>query len=137
MDFRKLKGAMVNNVLYFIEDLAAGADIADRPFFVVPTGYKFVVESAKIISQGTAAGIDDSNTAVILIENGSNQIASKTFNATVTFPASGAVADMGTITNATLAAGELLTVSVTNGATANTPLFGVQVNGYLEKVAVQ
>lgn len=116
---------------YKVEDLAAGADIADIPFFVVPTGYTFVVTEVEIISQGTPADIDDSNTCVVLVEEGSDQVVAETFDTTTAFPAAGTKHAMGTVTNGSRVAGDVLTISVTNGATADPPAFMVQVTGSL------
>jgi hypothetical protein len=120
------------HIQYFqVEDLSAGGDIADRVLLECPTGYAITLTSAKIISQGTAAGIDDSNTCVVLLENGtSNAIVSKTYDADPAFPAAGVVESLGTLsaTYKALAAGDLLTLSVTNGTAANTPLFAIQIS---------
>lgn len=113
-----------------VEDLEAGADIADRLVFEAPAGFDITLVSAKVLSQGTAAGIDDSNTCVVLLEDGaSNAIVTKTYDVDPAFPASGVVADLGTLdsTYKVLSAGEKLLLSVTNGATANPPGFVIQV----------
>ena len=116
-------------ITYQVEDLDAGADIADRPIFVVPTSKAFTVADVHIISQGDAAGIDATNTCVVALENGVDVIVSKTYNNVVTFPAAGAADDLGTITNPVMVAGDILTLSVTNGTTANPPAFILQVIG--------
>lgn len=117
-----------------IEDLAAGADIADRPVFVVPVGYTFELTEAQIIMQGSTAGVDNSNTSVVAIEVGATGIASKTYNTGTQPPASGAAGSLGTIANATRAAGDVITFSVTNGATADLPAFVLQITGTLAAV---
>jgi len=121
---------------YQVEDLAAGTGISARPVFIVPPGFKGKVVDVRIISQGTAAGIDNSNTCVVALANGSNAIVSKTYNATVTFPASGAADSLGTpsSTYGALAAGNILRLSVTNGTTANPPAFMLEVTYTLEAV---
>lgn len=121
-------------VTYQVEDLAADGDIAARPVFVVPTGYTFEVTEAHIIAQGSSAGIDDSNTSVVALKVGATSIASITYNTSVTFPASGAAGSLGTISNATRAAGDVVTVSVTNGTAANTPAVLLQITGTLAAV---
>ena len=120
------------HVQYFqIEDLAANGDIAARALLECPTGYAITLTSAKIISQGSPTGIDDSNTSVFLLANGSNAIVSKTFNTTVTFPAANTTVSLGTLsaTYKVMAAGDLLKFSLTNGTTADTPLCSIQI-GY-------
>lgn len=114
---------------YQIEDLAAGADIVARPILAVPTGMSATLVSASIISQGAPAGIDDANTCVIVLTDGTNTIVTKTYNTGTAFPASGASGDLGTLdaTHKILTAGEKLCLAVTNGATANTPAFMLQL----------
>jgi hypothetical protein len=108
-----------------VEGLAAGVDIADRSVYVVPTGYSATVLSALVLSQGTPADIDDSNTCVVSLDNGSDNVATVTFDDTTAFPADGATEDL-TLDVAALAAGDVVKLSVTNGATANPPAFTVQ-----------
>lgn len=113
-----------------VEDLAAGADIADRFVFEAPSGFDVTLVSAKVLSQGSPAGIDDSNTCVVKLENGSsNEIVEKTYDTSNAFPAAGTVGDLGTLseTYKVLAAGEKLVLSVTNGVTANPPRFVIQI----------
>ena len=117
---------------YIVATLAAGVDLADQPMFAVPTGKKFTIISAQILSQGTAVGVDDTNTCVVTLEEGVNKIAEKTFDTDTAFPAAGVSVDLGAITNGVLAAGKVVTVSVTNEANANPPAFVAQVVGILE-----
>ena len=97
---------------------------------VVPADHAITLTKASIISNGTAAGIDDSNTCVILLEDSSsNAIVTKTFDSDPAFPAKGTEVDLGTLDNThkVLAAGEKLYLSVTNGTTANPPAFLLQL----------
>lgn len=114
---------------YQVEDLAAGADIANRVIFAAPAGLDVTLVSAAIIPQGAAAGIDDSNKCVIALSDGTSAIVSKEYDADPVFPAAAAVTDLGALdeTAKVLAAGEKLYLSVTNGATANPPGFMLQV----------
>jgi len=106
-----------------IEDLAAGADITDRPVFApqrVATLF-----AAGILTQGTPAGVDNANTCVCVLKDGDgNAIVTKTFN-TANQPATNGYSDLGTLhaTNKILAANEAVTFSVTQGATADMPAF--------------
>jgi hypothetical protein len=122
--------ASSNVISYQIEDLAAGADIATRAVFECPTGKKITITDAKIISQGSASGIDNSNTCVVQILNGTNSIVSKTYNATTAFLANNVSGSLGTLSSTykVLAAGEKLHLVITNGATANPPAFMLQVD---------
>lgn len=110
-----------------VEDLDADGDIANRVLLVCPTGYQITLSGITIISQGTAAGIDAGNTCVVALTNDSDAVVSKTYNNTVPFPDAGASASLGTLTNTTIAAGSVLKLSVTNGTTANPPMFGLQI----------
>jgi hypothetical protein len=111
-----------------VEDLGAGSDIADRPVFVNPKAV--TINSISILTKGAPAGVDDSNTAVILVEDdASNQVVTKTYN-TATQPPTSDAEDLGTITNGSLAALEHLLLSVTNGAAANLPAFTLAIEWY-------
>jgi hypothetical protein len=114
----------------FVEDLSANVDIADRVILECPTGYAITLTGAVIISNGTASGIDDSNKCTVLLEdNSSNAIVSKEFDTDPAFPAAGSSVSMGALdgTHKILAAGEKLLFSVTNGTTADTPAFLLQI----------
>jgi hypothetical protein len=116
-------------LLYQVEDLGAGVDIADRVIFFVPTGIDITLVSASIVAQGNAAGIDDSNKCVVKLSDGTNTIVEATYDADPAFPAAAAVASLGTLdsTHKALASGEKLYLSVTNGTTANPPAFLLEV----------
>jgi hypothetical protein len=116
-----------------VANLSADADVADVPIFVVPTGYKFTITSAYVISQGTAAGIDDDNTCVVSVKTGATAIATETFDEEVAFPDSG---NAITLTlddeNNEVDAEGVITYSVTNGTVADPPAFILQIAGILE-----
>lgn len=108
---------------YELEDLAAGADISARPIFALPTNGGEIL-AARFLPQGASAGVDNSNTAVIALKDGDgNTIVSKTYNTATQPPASGVTGDLGTIstTHGILTAWEVVTLSVTQGATADLP----------------
>ena len=64
-----------------IDALSAGVDLTDHSLFVVPADHTITLTKASIISNGTAAGIDDANKCVILLEDSSsNAIVTKEFN---------------------------------------------------------
>jgi len=101
------------------EDLAAGGDIADRLAFVHPRAV--TLTSIGIMFDGAPAGVDDANTSVILLEDdASNAIVTKTYN-TATQPPTSDYEDLGTLdaTHKVLTAGEHVLFSITNGATAD------------------
>jgi hypothetical protein len=114
---------------YQVEDLAANADIADRVIFYAPSGIDVTLVSASIIAQGSAAGIDDSNTCVITLSDGAQTIVTKTYDSDPAFPAAATVTSLGSLdaTYKVLSAGEKLYLSITNGTTANPPAFMLEV----------
>lgn len=110
--------------------LSAGVDITDMSLIVVPADHAITLTKASIVSNGTAAGIDDSNKCVILLEDSSsNAIVTKEFDSDPAFPALGTAVDLGALnsTHKVLAAGEKLFLSVTNGNTAAPPAFLLQI----------
>lgn len=121
--------AKYQTLSYNVEDLAAGVDITDRPIYFVPANLTSTLISADIIPLGNPAGIDDSNKCTILLTDGTNTIVSKEFDSSPAFPSAGVVTNLGTLdtTHKILAAGEKLTLSVTNGTTANPPAFVLQL----------
>ena len=122
-------GARTHILSYQVEDLAAGADIAARAIFEVPAGFAATVVSASIIMLGASAGVDDANTSVIALSDGTNDIVTATYKTSALPPAANASASLGepAADHKILAAGEKLHLVVTNGATANLPAFMVQV----------
>lgn len=113
-----------------IDALSAGVDLTDHSLFVVPADHTITLTKASIVSNGTAAGIDDSNKCVILLEDSSsNAIVTKEFDSSPAFPAKGTEVDLGALNNThkVLAAGEKLYLSVTNGTTAAPPAFLLQL----------
>ena len=108
-----------------IENLAAGADIAARAQWVAPVE-GCVLTRAGIVPQGASAGVDDANTAVLaLADADGNAIVSKTYNTAAQPPAASAYGSLGTpdATHAVLTANEVVTLAVTQGATADLPAF--------------
>jgi len=113
---------------YTVEDLAAGADILNIPIFVNPKAV--TINTIGILTQEAPAGVDDSNTSVILIEDdASNVLVTKTYDADPQPPSSD-YEDLGALSNNSLNAGEHLMLSVTNGATANLPAFIIVIEWY-------
>jgi len=115
--------------IYWVEDLGAGVDISNRPIFVNPEAV--TINSIGILTQGSPAGVDDSNTVVIALkDDASNSIVSKTYDADPQPPSSD-YEDLGSLSaHASLAAGEHLLLDVIQGATANLPVFGIVIEWY-------
>lgn len=108
-----------------VENLAAGADIADRLVWVVPCPGCRIVQ-AKIFGPAST-GIDGSNTLVVALKGGSDTLFSLTRTANTV---ADTAYDLTEQTSATLprelAAGTSVKLSVTQGATADMGAFYVQ-----------
>jgi hypothetical protein len=119
--------SLVKTITHFVEDLAAGADIAARSIHSFDA-LAWVV-AGRVLNQITAAvGINDANTCVVAVSTAAGTVASKTFDTANPFPAVNAAAGMGNVTNARVAAGSVMTLTVTNGATANPGTFFVEID---------
>lgn len=124
---KRIEKMNVNNIA--VEDLAADADITTRPIFTVPSN-AFTISSIGILTHGAPAGVDDSNTVVITIkDDAGNTIVSKTYN-TSTQPPDSDFEDLGTIAYASCDAAEHLTLTITQGTTANMPAFDIVIEWY-------
>ncbi len=80
-----------------VETLAAGVDISGRVLAIVPTGKTYTLTDVKIISQGSALGIDGSNTCAVVLSNGSDAIFTETYNNVNTFPAAGSATTIASL----------------------------------------
>ncbi len=117
----------VKTVSHAVENLAAGADIAARAIHAFDQDAW--IASARVINQASAAaGIDGSNTCVVLLATGAGTVATETFDGTTTFPAANTAQDLGALSNTHVAAGDVLTMSVTNGPTADPGPFVVEID---------
>ena len=117
---------------YRVEDMAADGDISGRVLMQVPTGQKITINSALVVGDAAASGIDNSNTSVIALTDGTNTLVTKTYNAGTAFPAANTPQSLGTISDTykTLSAGKNLVLNVTNGSAANLPAFSLLI-GYI------
>lgn len=117
----------VKTIVHAVEDLSAGADVAARAIHSFEQDAWIV--SARVVNQASAAsGIDNSNTCVVTLATGAGTVVTETFDSTTTFPAANAAQDLGTVSNPHVSAGEVLTLAVTNGTTANPGAFLVAVD---------
>lgn len=117
----------VKTLTLAVEDLGAGSDITTRAVhsFESPAW----IASARVVNQASAAaGIDNSNTCVVTLAADAGTVATATFNATNTFPGANAKKDLGAISNGYAASGNVMTLAVTNGTTANPGPFLVEVD---------
>jgi len=111
--------AKVRYLQVSIAALTAGNDKAATRLMPLP---KCRITEVLIMADGDDAGIDAGNTSVWEVKSGTNTVASKTFNNTVTFPDAGKTTALTLdATKDELAAGTILTYAITNGATAATP----------------
>ena len=119
--------ARVKTIVHAVEDLGAGADIAARAIHSFDSPAWLV--TARVTNQATAAaGIDASNTCVVALVTTGGAVVTATFDNTNTFPAANAKKDLGALSNTFAATGHVMTVAVTNGATANPGPFLVEVD---------
>lgn len=111
---------------YKLADLAADADLSATGIIRFP--WAGVVKEIAIVGETASSGIDASNTSVWNFKVGSNTVATKTYNNTTTFPSAG-TADTFTISsaNAARAGGDVMTLDITNGSTANLPVVNIFV----------
>lgn len=117
----------VKTVTHAVENLGAGADIAARAIHSFEKEAWIV--SARVVNQASAvAGIDAGNTCVVALAITAGAVASKTYNNTTVFPAANTQDSLGAITNHHAAPADVLTLAVTNGATADPGPFLVEVN---------
>ena len=108
--------------------LTAGSDMPALLQFVAPSN--LVVQSVRILAQGNAAGIDNSNTSVWSVtKNAGVTVASASYSAATPFPAANSAGTLtnGTLANRTMVAGDTLELAITNGTTAETPQCLVQI----------
>jgi len=106
---------------HILADLDAGADLASTVIFV--PGEDVTIHDVTVTPDGTAAGVDDSNTSVWTVKNGANTLVTETFDSSTAFPADNTKTSLGTLdSDYTLVKdGGRLELAVTNGATANLP----------------
>jgi hypothetical protein len=117
----------VKTVIQLVEDLGAGADIAARAIHGFDADGWIV--SARIVNQATTAtGIDAGNACVVALAVTAGAVASKTYTNVVIFPAANTQDSLGTITNHHVPKGDVMTLAVTQGATANAGPFLVEVD---------
>lgn len=118
---------LIKTVTHTVENLGAGADIAARAVHAFDCDAW--IASARVVNQATAAaGINDSNTCVVTIAIDAGNVVTETFNTTTTFPAANTEQDLGAVTNAHASTGNVLTLAVTNGTTADPGSFLVEVD---------
>lgn len=117
----------IKTCVHAVEDLSAGADISARAIHSFDTDGWIV--SARVVNQATAAsGIDDSNTCVITLATSAGAVVTEVFDSTTPFPAVNTAQDLGSINNAHVGTGDVLRLSIINGASADPGPFLVAVD---------
>lgn len=104
---------------HLVADGAAGADLTGVVIFA--PGRDVIIHDVYLTPDGTGVGVDDSNTSVWNVTDGSNTVVTKTYDSSTPFPADGEQDALGPAAFGYLAAGGRLELSITNGATANLP----------------
>jgi hypothetical protein len=103
---------------YRVADLDAGVDLALSVIWA--PSEPVLVTDISVLPDGSAGGIDNSNTSVWTVNNGATAMVATTYQADNAFPADNVQESLGTIAANYLAAGGRMEISVTNGTTANT-----------------
>jgi hypothetical protein len=117
----------IKTISHAVENLGAGVDVPVRAVHAFDKeGW---ILGARVVNQATAAsGIDDGNTCVVELAADGGAVASETFDSSTAFPAPNECHDLGTVVEAHVGAGTVLTLSVTNGAAADPGPFLVEVD---------
>ncbi len=115
----------VNQATFAVDvvNLAPGASIVELPVYVAVENQGLF--ACRLLTQGTPSGIDDDNTVVLTLAVGGNTILTKTYNAGRQ-PPTNDQEDLTVLlsdTYADLTDGDVVTLSVTQGPTANMPAF--------------
>ena len=117
-----IEAAASNQMVYSqVSDLSAGGDLSGLIVFYAPS--EVTISELGFLAQGVFAGIDNSNTMVVTVTDGDdNVLVTKTYN-TATQPVDETYNNLGAVDAqyATLAEGGVLKLTITNGSTANPP----------------
>ena len=104
---------------YLLADLSANGDLAETIIWS-PTQAVTILD-VLVTPDGTAAGVDDSNTSVWLLEHDTTTIVTKTYDSSNAFPADGVQTSLGAIASGSVGAAEDVFMTITNGTTADLP----------------
>lgn len=118
---------LVKSITHAVEDLAAGADISARAIHAFEKEGWII--SVRVVNQATAAtGIDGSNTCMITLANNAGTVVTETFDGATTFPSVNTAQNLGNLANTQVTSSDVLTLTVTNGVTADPGPFIVEVD---------
>lgn len=119
--------SQVKTATFAVEDLSAGQDISSRAIHAFDHAGWIV--GARLVNQDTAAsGIDAGNTCAVTVAGDGGTIATATFDDSTPFPATNALIAFGSVSNARVGAGDIVTLSVVNGTTADPGPFLIQID---------
>lgn len=119
--------AQIKTATHAVEDLSAGQDISSRAIHAFDRAGWIV--GARLVNQDTASsGIDAGNTCAVTIAGDSGTIAAATFDDSTPFPGTNSLVAFGSLSNPRVDAGDVLTLSVTNGSTADPGPFLIQID---------
>jgi len=104
---------------YLLADLGAGIDLAATVIFA--PGRAIVIHDIRITGDGSPAGVDDANTSVWTVTDGTSTIVAETYDTTTVFPADSVQTSLGTVANQVILAGGRVELTVLNGTAANLP----------------
>lgn len=116
----------VDSIVTKVENLAAGADLTERVFWRAP--FPVEILSCEILPEAASVGVDGSNTAAITLRNITASEDIGTVTSTSNWAANTPVALTLTSANVDVAADAVIGIVATNGATADLPIFNLQVN---------
>lgn len=117
--------AGVQTAVTKVENLAAGADLTERVFWRAP--YPVEILACEILPEAASAGVDGSNTAAITLRNITAAENIGTVTSTSNWAANTPVALTLTAANVDVEGDAVIGIVVTNGATADLPIFNLQV----------
>lgn len=118
----------VSSVQLRLENLAAGADLTERVFFRCPYPIEWL--EAYILPEAVSAGIDAGNSLLVTLRNitAAVDIATVTTIANLAANTPLALTMSTTVANTKSAADDVIGIVVTQGATADAPIFILQAN---------
>lgn len=115
----------VQTLLYQVEDLGAGVDFTAR--IIWSPSVASYITAIKVLFYAATASVDVSNTFVVTVANATSAVTIGTLTKTTTSTANTAASLTLTAANQDVAASDVITLAVTQGATANAGTFGIQI----------
>lgn len=121
---KQLNG-LTQMLTYQVEDLSAGSDFTAR--IIWSPSVACYITAIKVLWYAATVGVDGSNTLVIDVANATQSVTIGTLSRTATNTANTASSLTLTEANQDVAASDVVTLAVTQGATANAGTFGIQI----------